>query len=184
MPGLGGQERRQAEIQRGVNERGDAPLADRADLGQCQRNLVSGKCDWLSVKISTRDDLSGLNQHQRIVGDGVGFDRQRAGGLHQQVKRGAGHLRLAAQAIGILHALVAFEMRHANVAALQQRGQGRAGCDLPGMPAQLLDLRAKRGRRGHGRIDRQARLSPASRRPGHGRATNRKWHMRSKTAYR
>jgi len=40
------------------------------------------------VKISTRDDLSGLDQHQGIVGDGVGFDRQGPRGLHQQVKRG------------------------------------------------------------------------------------------------
>ena len=152
---LGGQERRQAEVQRGVDERGDASLADRADLRHSQRNLISGKCDRLGVKIPARDDLSGLNQHQRIVGDGVGFDRQGAGGLHQQVKHGAGHLRLAAQAIGILHALVAFEMRVANVATRQQRGQGRAGRDLPGMPSQFLDLRAKRGGRSHGRIDRQ-----------------------------
>ena len=153
--GIGSQERRQAEIQRGVDEGSDAPLADRADLRQGQRNLVSGKGDRLGVKISARDDLAGLDQHQRIVGDGVGFDRQRAGGLHQQVKRGAGHLRLTAQAIGILHTLVAFEMRVPDIAAFQQRRQGGAGCDLPGMPAQLLDLGAERRRRGHRRIDRQ-----------------------------
>ena len=152
---LGGQERRQPEIQRGVDERGDASLADRTDLRQCQGNLVSGKSDRLGVKISTRDDLSGLNQYQWIVCDGVGFDRQRAGGLHQQVKHGAGHLRLATQTIGILHALVALEVRVANVATRQQRCQGRASCDLPGMPTQLLNLRAKRRRRSHGRIDRQ-----------------------------
>ena len=102
-----------------------APISDKA-----KRNLVGGECDRLGVKISARDDLAGLDQHQRIVRDGVGLDRQRAGGLHQQVKRGAGHLRLTAQAIGILHALVAFEMRLADVAAFQQRRQGGAGRDL------------------------------------------------------
>ena len=153
--GLGGQKRRQAEIQRGIDQGGDPPLADRADLRQGQRNLVGGKGDRLGVKISTRDDLSGLNQHQRIVRDGVGLDRQGAGGLHQEIKRGAGHLRLTTQAIGILHTLVAFEMRHANIAAIKQRSQSRAGCDLPGLPPQLLNFRAKRRGRGHGRIDRQ-----------------------------
>ena len=153
--GIRRQERRQAEVQRGIDEGGDAPLADRADLGQDKRNLVCGKGDRLGVKISARDDLAGLDQYQRIVGDGVGFDRQRAGGLRQQVKRGAGHLRLAAQAIGILHTLIAFQMRVPDIAALQQYCQRRAGGDLPGMPAQLLDLGAERRRRGHRRIDRQ-----------------------------
>ena len=127
-----------------------APISDKR-----QRNLVGGKRDRLGVEIAARDDLAGLDQHQRIVGDGVGFDRQRAGGLREQVEHGAGHLRLAAHAIRILHAFVTFQMRQANVAAFQQRGQGSTGCDLSGMPAQLLDLRAERCSRGHRRIDRQ-----------------------------
>jgi hypothetical protein len=119
MPGSGV---RNGGRQRGINERGDASLADCADLGQCKRNLVSGKCDRLGVEISARDDLSGLNQHQRIVRDSVGFDRQRARSLCQQVKHGAGHLWLAAQTIRILHALVALEVRLANVARSHSQG--------------------------------------------------------------
>ena len=46
-------------------------------------------------------------EHQRIVGGGVGLDLERPRRLAQQVERRARHLRLAADAVGVLHARVA-----------------------------------------------------------------------------
>jgi len=97
-----------------------------------------------------------------------------------------GHLRLAAQAIGLsCTRFVAFEMRVPDIAAFQQRGQGSTRCDLSGMPAQLLDLRPERRRRGHRRIDRPRRLiTSVAQARSWGAATTRKWHRPSKTAFR
>ena len=142
--GIWSQEWRQAKIQRGVDEGSNAPLADGADLGQDKRNLVGGKGDRLGVKISTRDDLSGLNQHQRIVRDGVGFDRQGKGGLHQEIERGAGHLRLAAQAIGILDPRIAGDVARADRGAGHQRAQGVGDEDLAAVAAEGVDTRIER----------------------------------------
>ncbi len=52
--------------------------------------------------------------------------------LTQEIEASAHHLRLAAQAIGVLHAVVAGEMRRADRAALQQRAQRRGDFDLAG----------------------------------------------------
>ncbi|MGY3563926.1 hypothetical protein ACVWXP_007195 [Bradyrhizobium sp. USDA 4463] len=117
--------------------------------------MSGGKGHRLRMEIAPGDDLAGLDQNQRIVGDGIGLDDQRARSLRDQIQRGPRDLRLAAQAIGILHALVAFEMRQPDVAAIEQRGQRRGRGDLAGMTAQRLDLGTERRGRGHRGIDRQ-----------------------------
>ena len=71
-----------------------------------------------------------LGEDQRIVGDAVGLVASVARGLAQQVERGAHHLRLAAQAIGVLHALVADEMRGADRAARHQRAQAPSATSI------------------------------------------------------
>ena len=72
--GIGREKRRQAEIQRGVDQSAMrrsliAPISGKPG------DLVRGKGDRLSVEIAARDDLSTVRQDQRIVGDGIGFDR-------------------------------------------------------------------------------------------------------------
>ena len=104
-PGFGGQERRQVVGERRVDHQRDPALGDGADLGDGQRDDVGGEGDRLGVEVAARDD--GVLEHQRVVGGGVRLDRERRGGLAQQVHRGAGHLRLAADAVGVLHAGVA-----------------------------------------------------------------------------
>src|SRR3546814_11825810 len=73
----------------------------------CSSDLVGGEGDRLGVEITAGERLIGLREDQRIVGHAVRLDRQRRRGLAQQVERGAHDLRLAAQAIGVLHARVA-----------------------------------------------------------------------------
>jgi hypothetical protein len=51
-----------------------------------QRDLVGGKGHRLGVEIAARHDLARPGHHQRVVGDGVGLDLQRAAGEAQQVE--------------------------------------------------------------------------------------------------
>ena len=60
---------------------------------------------------------------------------QRRGGLAQEIETGAHHLRLAAQAIGVLDPFVAGEMRSANGASREQGAQRRGDLDLAAMAA-------------------------------------------------
>jgi hypothetical protein len=103
---------------------------------------------------------------------GIGLDLQRAGRLAQDIHRGAGHLRLAADAIGILHALspsmwlsrISEPSSRARMLAARPRSgrHGRAGVDFG------LEGRG----RAHDRIGRQrrdqcsaARAVPGANRP-------------------
>ncbi len=79
-PGIGRQERRQVEAERRVDHQRDAALGDGADLGEGQRDLVGGEGHRFGVEVAARDDAALGDQHQRIVGDGVGLDLQRAAG--------------------------------------------------------------------------------------------------------
>jgi hypothetical protein len=60
------------------------------------------------------------------------------------VEAGAHHLRLAAQAVRVLHAVVVFQVRAADGAAFQQRAVGRGAIDLPRLAAHGVDARVER----------------------------------------
>ena len=80
---------------------------------------------------------------------------ERRRGLAQQVERRAHHLRLAAQAIRVLHALVVDAMRSADRRARHQRAQRGRGLDLAAVAAQRVDARVERRVRALGRFGRQ-----------------------------
>ena len=153
-PGFGRQERRQAG-QRRIDQHGDAALGERADLADRQRDHVGGEGDRLGVEIAARQRLVGVGEDQRIVGDAVGLVGERRRGLAQEIEAGAHHLRLAAQAIGVLHPLVAGDVRGADRAARHQRAQGCRGVDLAAMAAQGMDARVERRVRAARRVGRQ-----------------------------
>ena len=155
-PGSRRQERRQAG-QRRVDQHGDAPLGERADLADRQRDHVGGEGDRLGVEIAAGQRFAGVGEDQRIVGDAVGLGLQRRRGLAQQVEHGAHHLRLAAQAVRVLHALVADQMRRADRAAGHQRAQRGGRLDLAAMAAQRVDARIERRVGAVRRIGRRAR---------------------------
>ena len=79
-----------------------------------ERHDVGGKSDRLGMEVAARQGLAGVGEDQRIVGHAVGFGRQRRRGVAQDVEHGAHDLRLAAQAVGILHAIIADQMRGAD----------------------------------------------------------------------
>ena len=117
---------------------------ERADLADGQRDHVGGKSHRLGVEIAARKRRVVLGEDQRIVGDAVGLGLQRVGRLAQHVERRAHHLRLAAQAVGVLHAVVADPVRGADGAAGHQRAQRVGRLDLAAMPAQRMDARVER----------------------------------------
>ena len=69
------QERRQAG-QVGVHQQRDAPLGQRADLGDREREVVRRERDRLGVEVAAGEDLVGVREHQRIVRHRVRFDER------------------------------------------------------------------------------------------------------------
>ena len=88
--------------------------------------------------------LVGVGEDQRIVRHAIGLDQQGRRRLAQQVEDGAHHLRLAAQAIGVLHPAVVEKVRGADGRSRHQPAQGIGRRDLPGMTAQRMDPRIER----------------------------------------
>ena len=117
---------------------------DRADLAQRHGEDVGGEGDRLGVEIAAGQRL--VAEQQRIVGDRIGLDLQRPRGVADQVERRAHHLRLAAEAVGVLHP-VAIVMAVADRAARQQAAQHGGDVDLPGLAARGVDARIERRRR-------------------------------------
>src|SRR5690242_19582298 len=96
------------------------------------------------MKVAARQRFVSLGEDERIVRDPVGLGSEGGGGVAQKIEAGAHHLRLAAQAIGVLHPLVAGQVRGANGASLKKRPQGRGDFDLPSMAPQSMDARVER----------------------------------------
>ena len=139
-PGLGRQKSGKAR-QRRIDEHRDAAFGNRPDLADRKRDHVGGEGDWLGVKIAARQRFVGVGEDQRIVGNAVRFDLQRRARLAQDVERGAHHLRLAAQAIGVLNAGVILEVAGADRRPRHPGAQRARNLDLPTMAAQVVNTR-------------------------------------------
>ena len=133
------QKRRQAR-QRGVDQQRDTALGQRADFGSRDRQIVGGEGHRLGMKVAARQHFMGIRKHQRIVGDGIGFAQQHQAGVTHLIETGAHHLRLAAQAVGVLH-LVAMGVAGIDGGTFKQHAIGGRGVDLPRMAAQALNAR-------------------------------------------
>ena len=151
------QEGRKVEGEGGVHHQRHAALGDRTDFRQCQRDHVGCEAHGFGVEIAARNDLPTAGEYQRIVRCGIRLDLQRAGGLPQHIHRGTRHLWLAADAIGVLDALVAREMAFTDFRAREQGAHEVRRLDLPGMAAQGVDLAGERGGRSHDGIRREGR---------------------------
>src|SRR3546814_16348383 len=87
---------------------------------------------------------TGAGEDQRIVRYAVRLDVHRRRGLAQQVERRAHHLRLAAQAIGVLDAGVAVAVRSTDRRAGHQDARRRRDLELPAIPWTATDARITR----------------------------------------
>ena len=127
-----------------VHHHRNAALGNRADFGQCQRDVVGRHRHRLGMEIAAGEDFVVIGEHQRVIGNGVGLHRQHGGGLAQLGQCRTHHLRLAAQAVGVLH-LAAFGMRQADFALLAQEvAVNGGGIDLALLAAYRMDARVKR----------------------------------------
>ena len=78
----------------------------------------------LGVEVAARDRLARSREDQRVVGDAVRLGRRAsAAAWRMHVEARAHHLRLAAQAVGVLHPRVADQVRLADRAARHQAAQ-------------------------------------------------------------
>ena len=75
--------------------------------------------------------------------------------MAQLVEAGADDLRLAAQAVRVLDAVVALQVRAADLAAGEQRAVVARDVDLPGLAAQRVDARIERAVAAARRVDRE-----------------------------
>src|SRR5207249_3563841 len=104
---------------RRIDQERDAPLRERTDLGDGEREYVGDDGDRLAVEVAAGKNF--ISQYQRVVRDRSRFSFEHARGMTQLVEACAHHLRLAAQAVRVLHARIVLQVRAANLAAIQQR---------------------------------------------------------------
>ena len=101
--------------------------------------MSAAKATGSPWKLPPDSASGGSPTDQRIVRYAVRLGLQGRCRVAKNVERGAHDLWLAAQAIGILHAIIAGEMRGTDRAAGDQCAQGAGNVDLPSMAAQRMD---------------------------------------------
>ncbi len=145
----GGRPERFVSISSAMRRSDSAP-----DLGDREREVVRRERDRLGVEVAAREDLVRVREDQRIVGHRVRFGEQHAGRVTHLVEARAHHLRLAAQAVRILHARAVL-VRRADRAAGEQRAVDRGRVRLTAMAAHRVDARVERRVAAEARVDRQ-----------------------------
>ena len=131
------QEGRQAALL-GVREDGDAALRH-APISQGQRRLSAAKATGSAWK-AAGEEL--VDDRPRMSLGGIRRDLERARDITDLVQRGPHHLRLAAEAIGVLQ-LPAVVVGARDAAALQQVPQFPRDGDLAGLSAGRVEPASK-----------------------------------------
>ena len=65
--------------------------------------VIGGHRHRFGMEVAAGQHVTLFGEHQRVIGDGVGFYLQHLGGTADLRQAGAHHLRLAAQGVRILH---------------------------------------------------------------------------------
>jgi hypothetical protein len=107
-------------------------------------SVSAGECDRLGVEVAAGQRLARVGENQRIVGDAVRFRLQGRRDMAHHVEHRTHHLRLAAQTVRVLHAVVVGEMRCADAAARHQGAQRVRDLDLAAVAAQRVNARIER----------------------------------------
>ena len=138
-----------------------------------QRQRVGREGHRLGVEVAARDrpSPSSANTSGLSVTAFASISSVRPA-WREQVEAGAHHLRLAAQAVRVLHALVADQVRGADRAAGQQRRGSRRRRDLARLAAHRVDARVERRVAAARGVQRQRAARPSPR-PAGARPSNR-----------
>jgi hypothetical protein len=148
------QKRRQPAHLR-VDQHRRAPLRNRADLAKRHCDRVGREADRLRVEIAARDCAVLVRKDDRIVGHRACLDHERTRGIGQKVERRAHHLRLAAEAVGVLDAPAA-GVAGDDLASVEQLAKRGGDANLSRLSAKLGDAGVERLDAALQRIDRQS----------------------------
>ncbi len=134
------QKRWQIETQSRVHHQRHAALRNRTDLCHSHGYLIRGKTHRLCMEIAARYDAPFAHQNQRVVRHRIGLNFQHVTSAPQQINRGTAHLRLTADAIGVLHAGIILAVALADLRALHQAPLRPCGGDLAAVAAQRVNF--------------------------------------------
>ena len=121
----------------GIDQHRQAAFRQGADLADGNSRHVGGECDRFRMKIPAGQDVAGIAEYDRIVRDRIGFPLEVTVDVVEQIKAGTEHLRLAPNAVRVLHTSIGQGLC-AKLATLRQRAQPPRNLDLAGMTPNLL----------------------------------------------
>src|SRR5579864_6406160 len=133
------QKRRQAFVERGIDQAFDAPLRDPRQSAERDRHVVERESQRLAVKVAAGDHVAFrlffiADEDQRVVDGGVHLGLKSTRAKFQRVAHRAVDLGNAAKGVSVLHA-AAVDVRLADLAAGDQAAQIRGNFSLSGMRA-------------------------------------------------
>ena len=105
--------------------------------------MSAAKATGWAWKLPPEMASSLVREQDRIVGHRIGLDLERARGVGEQVERGAHHLRLAAEAVGVLHPVAIVVAGVISLPSSRPR-RSRGDRDLAGLAARVVDARVER----------------------------------------
>ena len=162
--GLGGQERGQAVGERGVDHTLGAALGSVGQLARGDAEEVERQGHGLAMEVTAGDDGLVIEEHQRVIGDGVELDLDLLADVIESVTAGTVQLRDAAQGVSVLDAVLLAVVE--DLGTVEQLAHVRSDEHLTLLAAHLMDAGvegvAKTGQalEGHGR-DHVAELGGA-----------------------
>ena len=162
--GLGGQERGQAVGERGVDHTLGAALGSVGQLARGDAEEVERQGHGLAMEVTAGDNGLVIEEHQRVIGDGVELDLDLLADVIESVTAGAVQLRDAAQGVSVLNAVLLAVVE--DLGAVEQLAHVRGDEHLALLAAHLMDAgvegvaQAGQALEGHGR-DHVAELGGA-----------------------
>ncbi len=127
-----------------IHHQRDTTLRQCANFGNRQGQIIRRHRHRFGVEVTPGDHFVFRGEHQRVIGNGIGFNQQYLRHLAHLGKTGPHYLRLTAQGVRVLH-LVAVVVRLGNGAGVgQDVAEQRRGVDLPALAAYLMNAGVKR----------------------------------------
>ena len=135
--GLGGQERGQAVGERGVDHTLGAALGSVGQLARGDAEEVERQGHGLAMEVTAGDNGLVVEEHQRVIGDGVELDLDLLTDILERVAAGAVQLRDAAQGVSVLNAILLAVVE--DLGAVEQLAHIRGDEHLALLTAHLMD---------------------------------------------
>jgi len=137
-PGVGREKR--GEIAEGaIDEEGDSAFGKATDFGAGNGEAIGGEGDGFGVEVAAAQNISRFGEDEGVIGDAVGFDMKDSGLGVDLLEDGTHDLGLATQGVGVLNAVVVFEVARADFGALEKIAVELCNVDLFLMSADFMN---------------------------------------------